>query len=294
MKLGKKTLSLVLCLMLLISTVALGGISVSADDTEEEYNVGDIIEFGSYPQSRVDDEETITSLNALVSDDDWVSYGYYSGTGETADGNMRPSDIMSYTDIEYNGEKYRGVLIYSPRPYKTGYQSDPSKSIQDDEGHGYYTGIAYWFKYDSLKWRVLDPNEGLVISESIIDSQPFNNVLKYNVGISKYCSGGSNYASDYSHSSINSWLNNSFMETAFSRNQQTIIRLTSIEPESPTATIISKKVFLLSYNDLTNTEYGFNSNAEYSDSARLKDYTDYSVCQGLSLNLSSISRMTPI
>ncbi len=256
---------------------------------EINYSVGDIIEFGSYPQSRVDDEETITSLNALVSDDDWESYGYFCGTGNNTDGNMRPSNIMSYTDIEYNGEKYRGVIIDSPRPYMTGYQSESSKSIQDDEGHGYYTGIVYWFKYDSLKWRVLDPNEGLVISESIIDSQPFNNVLKYNVGLGKYCTDGNYYASDYSHSYINSWLNNSFTETAFSRNQQAIIRLTTLEPESVNSVTISKKVFLLSYNDLKNTEYGFNSNAEYSDSARLKSYTDYSVCQGLSLNLSSIS-----
>ena len=36
---------------------------------------------------------------------------------------------------------------------------------------------AYGQEYEPLKWRVIDPDRGLVICETIVDSQPYSNTV---------------------------------------------------------------------------------------------------------------------
>lgn len=48
-----------------------------AEAAEKTYKVGDIVSFGSYPQSRVTDSATVSALDKISKN--WVSYGYYSG-----------------------------------------------------------------------------------------------------------------------------------------------------------------------------------------------------------------------
>ena len=76
-------------------------ISVSA--AEDTYKQGDIITFGSYPQSAVKDRHVIAALDGLLTDDIWVSYGYYIGMGIEYDGRMVSSDYMKYADLKLNG-----------------------------------------------------------------------------------------------------------------------------------------------------------------------------------------------
>ena len=98
----KRFFSLVLAVLMLLS------ISPMAYAESDTYQVGDIIQFGSYPQSEVTDETIIAELNALAPEwEDWTSYGYYSGNGNY--GSMVQGDWMRYTDVNYNGNKYRGV-----------------------------------------------------------------------------------------------------------------------------------------------------------------------------------------
>ncbi len=66
MKKIKKMLSLVLTVLLLLSSVPIMAMAENATkETVADCQVGDIIEFGSYPQSKVTDEETIAALNDL-------------------------------------------------------------------------------------------------------------------------------------------------------------------------------------------------------------------------------------
>ena len=112
----KKLLSLILVAIMLVTAMP---IAFAEGNT---YKVGDIIQFGSYPQSEVKDETLIAELNALAPDwDDWTSYGYYSGTGGY--GTMVQGDWMRYVDIKHDGERYRGVKFTQYRPYHTLYYS---------------------------------------------------------------------------------------------------------------------------------------------------------------------------
>lgn len=245
---------------------------------------GTVINFGSYPQSKVTDSATISALDSVAKS--WKSYNYYSGTGDYDDGNMEPSDYMKYADIKLGGNKYRAVTFSEYRPRYTGYKSSASYSYQDD--NGYYTNKVYYFKYEPLKWRVLDASTGLIVCDFAIDSQAYNN---YNLCTDSTYesfwgdSDKNHSASDWENSSLRAWLNNEFYNVAFNEVQQVKIReLTRENNDSSFGTFDSKptsdKITLLSFNDVLNTSYGFSSSTS-SDTERYRKGTDYAKCQGL-------------
>ena len=272
----------------LVGVDGMGFFAPQAEAAGKTYKVGDIVEFGSYPQSRVTNSSLVSSLNSVSKK--WVSYGYYSGTGDY--GTMVQGDWMKYADFTYNGTKYRAVTFSQYRPYSTCDTSSPDNSYQYN--NGYAPNNIYYFKYEPLKWRVLDPSTGLVLCESIIDSQAYSNTI-YSYGTDPYNghdahwndAGHTHYANDYATSSIRAWLNDDFCNTAFSSSQQAGI-LTSKLDNKAYDTYFSKfdskttydKVFLLSYSEMQNTAYGFPANSDPS-SARQAKGTDYAKCQGL-------------
>lgn len=246
---------------------------------------GTVINFGSYPQSKVTDSTLISKLESEGNKYQWIDYNYYFGIGILTDGNMKPvKDMMLYKDILYGGNKYRAVKINQYRPSWTGDTSLALHSYQDD--NGYYTGNVYYFKYEPLKWRVLDAVTGLVVCDSIIDSQAYNNYILHSGSEYWGDSGKTYYASNWEYSSLRAWLNNEFYNTAFSEMQQDRIKEVTRENKSiwdskydsnPT----SDKITLLSYDDIENTSYGFSSSSETYDTARQRKGTDYAKCQGL-------------
>ncbi len=286
----KKVISIILAAMMLFGLALPGAINLATKasaKTIEEYSTGDTIEFGSYPQSKVTDSATISALDAKSKT--WISYGYYSGTGTYDDGKMTPSDYMKYCDITYNGNKYRAVTFSSYRPFTTGYESSASDSKQDD--NGYYTGNVYYFKYEPLTWRVLDPSDGFVMCEKAIDSQAYNSYLIYVRGSSFEVYGDSlmtYYVCDWVNSSIRAWLNADFYNTAFTSSEKSKIGITYNENKSPIASRYdsantSDKIFLLSYSEVLNTKYGFSSSDSAFDTARRLSSTDYAQCQGCTI-----------
>lgn len=225
-----------------------------------DYKVGDIIEFGWYPQSEVKDEAIIAELNKI--DGEWVSYGYYSGNGNQNDIQQAPGDFMRYKDVVYGTERYRGVVFDAYRPGSTFSETTTISYGTIQARNGYYINTVYWFKYEPIKWRVLDPDTGMVISENILDVQAFNN----------YCStyGVTN---NYMLSSIRNWLNNDFYGLAFSVAQQNEIDYASFEDLTEN---LHDKIYLLSANDALNVEYGFKTEFD-----RRTRGNDYARCQGL-------------
>ena len=292
MKILKRILSLVLTLIMIFTSIPMTFIkkfSITADATS--YKVDDIIEFGMYPQSEVSDVSLITSLNSLApSWIYWTSYGYYSGDGNI--GSMVCGDWMRYTDVEYNGQKYRGVKFSQYRPYYT-YKTS-AVTYQDD--NGYDTDITYWFKFEPLEWRLLDPVNGLVICETIIDSQPFSNTL-YCIGDGIYdCFNNSEkvtYANDYKTSSIREWLNKDFYNTAFTNEEKLEIGKANINNDGYYTSVnvenfdkldgdnLSDSIFLLSYNEVKKSEYQFETDSVKFDSTRTAMASDYAKIQGL-------------
>ena len=293
----KSLLALTLALIMVLGVAPineLAGVdwaSLFAPKAEAEgktYKVGDIIEFGSYPQSKVSDSSLVSALNKVLKN--WVSYGYYSGDGSY--GSMKPGNWMEYADFTYNGTKYRAVTFSQYRPWYTSYKSSFDCTYQDN--NGYTPNDIYYFKYEPLKWRVLDPSTGLVLCESIIDSQAYSNTI-YSYGNDPYYNQSAywndaehtHYANDYATSSTRAWLNDDFYNTAFSSSQKASILTSELEnkaysisySEYDSASTIDK-VFLLSYSEAQNTSYGFTNNT-YSTDIRGSMGTDYAKAQGL-------------
>ena len=224
---------------------------------------GSNVFFGTYPQVKVTDETLTSALTSLAgtlptsnNSANWTSYGYYiSGS---------VSNFMWYIDKEYNGEKYRGVYFTSYRPYYCGRSSSTSNTCQDN--NGYYTSTVYWFKYEPIKWRILNESNGkaLILADLAIDSQQFDT-----------------YNNNYANSTIRAWLNNEFYNTAFTSLQKGLIAVTNVD-NSVSSTGYSSNgfacantndnVFLLSYKEV--------STYLTSSSERQMKSSDYAKSQG--------------
>ncbi len=271
---------------------------IDSNGTQSE--TGEYILFGAYPQSEVTDTALKNSLTELAgtlptssASAGWTSYGYYKSG--------KVSDYMWYIDVTRDGEMYRGVYFTSYRPYFASISSSKDYSYQDN--NGYKTRNVYWFKYEPIKWRILtqDGSNALILSELLLDAQEYqvNNVLQSGHW---YAANGEErlyhdketgkliISNSYKHSAIRNWLNDEFYNTAFGELQKEIIQLTMVDNSvlttSPNNSYVSDNtednVFLLSYADITNESYGFNSDISAQDTARQKLLTDYAICQGAS------------
>ncbi len=298
----KKLLSVFLCLLFVMPTLIPLGMTASAMD----FQTGDKIQIGSYPQTKVTDEELIEALDAQSAA--WQSYGYYSGTYTVpaypdSNGCMTASNYMQYADVTYAGDRYRGVKFVQYRPTLTGLVTTDKRSGQDE--NGYFIDTTYWFEWEPLLWRVLDPAAGLVMCESIIDSQPFHNYRKtggqdeYGYNAHWGDANRGHYANNYAYSDIRAWLTdeldaNSFLNTAFTAAQREKITAKELDNSAYRREVsdygcdpTTDKVFLLSWGDATTKAYGFSINDAAQYHARLGQGTDYAKCQGLLVNTTT-------
>ncbi len=279
MKKTKRWISLLLTVIMTAGLFAGLPVNFAAAEEKKEYKVGDIISYGTYPQTQVTDESLIAELNAQKKE--WKSYGYYSGTGSIYGAtfgsnlgtNMFPGDWMQYCDVKFRGNMYRGVEFSQYRPFWTDGSSGDHTSYQDD--HGYYTDTVYWFLWEPLTWIVLDPSVGLVLSEKIIDAQAFSNTDKIEYPMEPP------YSNNYENSTVRKWLSTEFYNSVFNLSEQDNIGIVSIDNSAVfygkadsgkkeyNGTPTEDRVFLISSAEFRN--YTFKS----------PSCTDYSFCQGL-------------
>jgi hypothetical protein len=216
----------------------------------------------------------------------WTSYGYYIESSV--------KNFMWYIDVEQGGEKYRGVYFTSYRPNSATLSS--SYTYQDD--NGYTTSTVYWFKYEPISWTILSEDiangTALILCDMIIDSQAYKDVYNYDSNTGEYYNTSTGvpsgtYANNYAESTIRKWLNETFYNTAFSELQKQIILTTTVDNSVASTRYSSNKyackntqdkIFLLSAQEVTNTEYGFASSTSTYDTARRKKTTDYAQAQG--------------
>ena len=272
------------------------------DGTGTVDSTGGYILFGSWPQSEVTGTGFVAALNELAgalptseNSGAWTSYDYYDASSNT-------TDFMWYQDVVRGENTYRGVYFNSYRPKTTTHLGSESTSQQDE--HGYTTKTVYWFKWEPLKWRILDEQNGnaLLLCEMLIDAQAYQTCFNKSTGYltdaaGEYVlddNGNKISANNYEHSTIRAWLADTFYATAFTDLQKDIIQLTTVDNSAASTTDSTGAlstaddyvcgdtqdyVFLLSENEVTREEYGFapyNSN----EPARLKRTTAYANCQG--------------
>ena len=284
MKIGNRIVSIILAvLMLLVAAPLAGFVGLEITPKAKAYNVGDNIWYGAYPQRRI--AET-TELSDAANSAIWKSYNYYTGYS-SADGRMVPSDYMKFADYFCNGEKYRAVKFTTYRMERTDLKSEvPEYNIDSYQyRNGYRPNTIYYFKYEPLQWRVLDPNTGLIMCENIIDSQAYQNTI-YHSGNEYYQAIGSSvYANDYATSSIRKWLNKDFYNTAFTYEQKENILKTTIDNSAYRkkydSVSTNDKLFLPSKSEVFNSSYGFKSSASETDSSKRARGTSYARSQGL-------------
>ena len=179
--------------------------------------------FGEYPQTLVDrvdfngeenkKAELINSLNNRAgglptedNDNGWCDYNFYKG------GEVR--SYIWYKDVEYLGEKYRGVFATDIRQDLA---TETTKSMMAIFDKTYNLNQIYWFKWEPIIWDIISNSNGetlWLVSDKVLDAQAFNNKRTTN----EYeHNGGSGYANNYELSDIRQWINNDFLNTAFNQ-----------------------------------------------------------------------------
>ena len=293
-KTGIKTVSTVFLCACFLAEIPFGSLLILSRAAKERSDAsfrrctesGTYVVFGTYPQSLVTDGATLAGLNALEPEwtdfDDCVSgEGYY--------GTMEKTACMKYADAEYGGERYRAVLLEAYRPSSALDASSPAAADQDD--NGYRTNTVYWFRYEPIRWIVLNGTDGLLLSEAVLDAMPFTDSFYW---IDRDFSGDPDYGNEFSSaeyvyvpanlwktSSVRRWLNGRFADGAFTKAEKKELRSTlhladgSAEKEPyGFASLTTDKVFLLSRSEAA--FYFQRSGAPAPGAAP----TDYAQCRG--------------
>lgn len=266
-KIFKKTVAVIISAVMVFTALPLTGVDFSEFSAwAAEYITGEVFALGSYPQSRVTDVNLLGELNSYSYS--WENARSFSGNGSI--GSMSEDGSMKFFDVEHNGKMYRAVTFADFRPELTYREPTEKNSYQDD--NGYKTNTVYWFEYEPLKWRIIDGEQGIAVSESLIDSQAFaNSVYKIENQTDELSddyyadASGSASANSYADSTIGYWLNGTFMTTAF----------TEAEKEQLAASKLGEgdfdKIFLPSYEEISS----------FTDAERAASGTDYAKAMGL-------------
>ena len=169
-----------------------------------------------------------------------------------------------------DGERYAKVVA---DPYNSGYTFSNNSSVT--------SGNTYYFKVEPIRWRILSESDGnaFILCDSIIANKAYDS---------------SN--NNYEDSDIRAWLNDEFYKTAFGELQQALIQTTEVDNSVYSMGYSSNryacantfdKVFLLSYREVINSNYGFSSNNNELDEARRMLTSDYSRATGAGMDMSS-------
>ena len=205
---------------------------------------GKTITYGLYPQTYVSDASLISSLNSLVAE----ANGWYF----------------------YNDEYY---VKLTATPYSSTSKFNDGTIIES------YT--EYWFRCEPIIWNVLSSNDGqhYALSNVQLDTHRYNENYVGEVD--------GHFANNYEYAEIHSWLNDDFYNAAF-RLDNSYILTTEVDNSAATTNSSSNsyachntndKVFLPSYQDYINSDYGFSSSTSETASRYCKS-TDWARAKG--------------
>ena len=138
-------------------------------------------------------------------------------------------------------------------------------------GEAIVKGNTYYFRVEPIRWRILTEINGelFILCDSIIDCHVYDE-------------GNNN---NYELSDIRKWLNNTFYSTAFETLQAELIKTTNVDNSlsstgdknnSNVCNNTNDKVFLLSYQEVTNESLGF-----ATDTDRKMKESDYAIVMGV-------------
>ncbi|MCR5348098.1 MAG: DUF6273 domain-containing protein [Bacilli bacterium] len=220
------------------------------------------VTYGLYPNKYVSDETMLAALGKLKTPE---ANGYYL----------------------YDGDYYAKTVA---KPYKSNYQFKDRTTI--------VAGTTYWFKCEPLQWDVLSNTNGecFLMASDIIDAGCY-----YNSQEKRIIDNWWVYPNNYQYSDIRAWLNgydgsdysagdygnDNFVRSAFGLGDDYVkTKTVDNSPETTNSPANSfycndteDAVFLGSYQDFVNTDYGFPSHSN-SDDSRECIPTDWAKARG--------------
>lgn len=222
-------------------------VSIVFQDTDTDGDTNNYLYFGKYPQF-VETNSVITNeLDKLTT--------------------TNSNDYYEYNNVEYK---------------KTVADIFPSSHVWLS-GERVINHETYYFKVEPIKWRIIQNDSKItVISEFIIDKSVFYSSLD-----AREIDGKTIYSNNYEYSDLRIFLNNEFLNKAFTSSQQNLIAFTYIDNSSITTNNVVNqytcnntydKVYALSYKDSLNESYGF-SNSIDNSSSRKAVVTDYAMAR---------------
>lgn len=171
----------------------------------------------------------------------------------------------------------RGYYLGSDNAYYAKVVAFPCGSgYKFSNGSAVTSGTTYYFKVEPILWRILAQEDGtaLLLCNSIIDNKTYHSSGSF-----------ANDSNVYSTSSIRSWLNGRFYDTAFGEDEQAMIVTTTVDNSVASTGYTNNKyackdtddkIFLLSYVEANNESYGFGANSDL----REMQTSDYSRATG--------------
>ena len=140
-------------------------------------------------------------------------------------------------------------------------------------------GAVYYFKVEPIRWRILtvDGDKALILCDSIIEHGAFDEPDR---GLE---------TNNYRDSDVRAWLNDQFYNTAFDELQRELIIATTVDNSASGAGYeenqyacedTEDKLFLLSYSEMINPDYGFSKYPSSYDDARCLMTSDYTRASG--------------
>lgn len=275
----------------------------------------DCIYYGIYPQREV------------IADKDGLAVMKYSKNAFIVDADLY-SRLLDVTNWDKNNEAVIDGERYKRQVYANDnkYYSMRYGEVQDDGTIKYKTGgyevtIYHYFKYEPIKWRVLQikGNKAMLVSDQILDAKQYDyksRMKSQKIVFSGHIKGPTRVIdldTTWAKSDIRSWLNGysaqenaqkknykkaNFIDTAFSKKQKSAIYSSKRDKMEESATLIRKakttydKIFLLNEAEALDGKkarengmwaYGKCKGLylEYCE-ARDAKATAYSIAQGLS------------
>ena len=232
------------------------------------YTRGDAtyVDLGKYPHHILEDKRTVSELKTKL-----------------ANGTLQPDPHTGL--ITYNNTLFARAKA---NPYQGNTYFSDGTEVEKD--------VEYFFIVEPISWKVLSGNpndpdsELLLLSEDVLTASLFRSDLT----VRSY-QGNAVYANNWAYSDLRKFLNEDFFSEAFMEGEARFVQTTSVEFGEKVSHFdrfangkpCDDKVFLLSYADLANTQFGWNHWTIKEDTKKLGKATDYAKAMGVYASLNS-------
>lgn len=231
-------------------------------------------------------EDTYTRIDEngnIVANGEYILFGKYPQTIKADSVNIPNPDTPESNGYYLGSDNFYYAKV-TATPSGSGYKFSNDTEIVD--------GTDYYFKVEPIKWRILNYSTlatdayAFLLCESIIDHKSYNLDPLSIVYDSIY---EHTFKNVYTESAIRVWLNNEFYNTVFDELQKELIQRIEVENDSISAGLdpnqfigfnTNDKIFLPSYSEVTNEEYGFSANDQAVDGARKRSAVDFAKAIG--------------